>query len=204
MKRSAGSRPRARDSGKVRIIAGRCRGRILRFNAVEGLRPSGDRVRETLFNWLQPFVVGARCLDMFAGSGALGFEAASRGAARVDMYEQSAVATSDLSRNRDLLGVDEVNIHRENALHACRPQAAYDIVFVDPPFEEQLHSAAIDTLERNRLVANDSLVYLEWPRADGKPSVPAHWHVRREQAAGDVGFTLYTVGRAAGNNIASH
>lgn len=200
MKRRARSRARSGDAGRVRIIAGRDRGRVLRFHAVDGLRPTGDRVRETLFNWLQPRLPGARCLDMFAGSGALGFEAASRGAAKVDMYERSCIALDDLSRNLQLLGAGAVDLHAEDVLQMRRVGAPYDIVFIDPPFDAQLHNAAIALLDRQQLLNGGALVYLEWPAKAAPPATPAHWQCRRDKVAGDVGFALFDAGSV---NIAS-
>jgi 16S rRNA (guanine966-N2)-methyltransferase len=193
MRRSTASGARVPEQGRVRIIAGRYRGRKLGFRAIDGLRPSGDRVRETLFNWLQPWLPESRCLDMFAGSGALGFECASRGAARVDMYENSAVAATDLTRNRDTLQADTVIIHRADVLQAQWHDGPYDIIFIDPPFDRQIHQQAIAMIDREGLAGEGSLVYVEWRKADGQPGVPAHWSMRRDRVAGDVGFALFSV-----------
>lgn len=201
MKRRTRSRSSVGDAGRVRIIAGRHRGRVLRFRSVEGLRPTGDRVRETLFNWLQPFLPGARCLDMFAGSGALGFEAASRGAAHVDMYEHSGDAITVLSDNLQLLGSDCVSLHAQDVLQMPHVAVPYDVVFIDPPFDALLHADAISLLERQQLLANDALVYLEWPGQGGRPATPPHWRCRREKVAGEVGFALFDADPAS--NIAS-
>ncbi len=204
MRRSASSRAHATETGQVRIIAGRYRGRKLGFRAVDGLRPSGDRVRETLFNWLQPSLPGARCLDMFAGSGALGFECASRGASQVDMYESAALAAADLVRNRDTLQAECVVIHRKDVLQVQWQVAPYDVIFVDPPFDRHIHHRAVEMIDRERLVAPGSQVYLEWRKKDGQPDVPAHWVMHRDQVAGDVAFAVFRVAAVAGDDIAGH
>lgn len=148
------SRPRtaarspAPPAGKVRIIAGRWRGSRLEVPAVPGLRPSPDRVRETLFNWLQGDVAGARCLDLFAGSGALGFEAASRGAGEVVMVERDPRALAALGAAKARLGADQVEVVADDALAWLMrgPGRPFDVVFVDPPFAAGLHRAVLAAL----------------------------------------------------------
>lgn len=120
---------------QLRIIGGRWRGRRVAFPDAQGLRPTPDRVRETLFNWLAPRIAGARCLDLFAGSGALGFEAASRGAARVVMIEQDQLAFAALQANAKTLQATRVQIVRGDALNFARSaNQPFDVVFVDPPY----------------------------------------------------------------------
>ncbi len=131
------ARPSA--SNTLRIIGGDHRGRKLRFLDARGLRPTGDRIRETLFNWLQNDISGSHCLDMFAGSGALGFEAASRGAAQVHMIEYNPRVAAQLSDNCELLRIqDRVHVHKGSALSWVGKNAdVFDIVFIDPPFADE-------------------------------------------------------------------
>lgn len=182
--------------GSVRIIAGIWRGRRLDVPAVEGLRPTGDRLRETLFNWLQPTIVGARCLDLFAGSGALGFEAASRGAAQVTLVEPHRLAADSIARSIESLGAaDRVRLERRTAgarLDADEPPC--DIVFVDPPFDLACQG---DTLRRlaHAHLSDGALVYVEAPRAQAtEADLPTTLGLWRERAFGDVAARLYRYG----------
>ena len=182
--------PRApKTAGKVRIIAGRWRGSKLDVPDVAGLRPSSDRVRETLFNWLQGHIAGARCLDLFAGSGALGFEAASRGALRVTMIERDAVALAALRASAARLGAGQVEILAADALAwlARTPDRAFDVVFVDPPFAAGLHRDALDALAP--WLAADAQVYVE-TAGDAAPPALAGFVPRREGATREVRFAL--------------
>lgn len=174
----------------MRIIAGSLGGRVLEFNVVEGLRPSGDRIRETLFNWLQPNLPGALCLDMYAGSGALGFEALSRGAMQVDMIEKSALAAADLQRNAEQLKASRAVVRHADVTRCEWPARQYDIVFIDPPFAGLLHDQSIVLLQRHALLHADSLVYLEWPARQAPPELPSAWRMERRQSAGEVCFAL--------------
>ena len=141
--------------GTVRIIAGQWRGTRLPIPDLPGLRPSGDRGRETLFNWLQASVRGARCADLFAGSGVLGLEAASRGAAQVTLIEKDVVAARHIQATIDKLGAEQVRCVHSDALQWLRdqPEASLDIVFIDPPFGQGLAEKALALLEEHRLVA---------------------------------------------------
>ena len=186
-------------SNSVRIISGNWRGRRLAVADVPGLRPSGDRCRETLFNWLQPRLRGARCVDLFAGSGALGLEAASRGAARVVLVEQAAVAARTLTESVGLLlggdveGVARVEVVRGDALRwlqECAP-ASIDIAFVDPPFGSDLADRTLRLLQKRGLMAPEGLVYLETARQSPAPSLPPGWTVRREKTLGEVRMQLF-------------
>lgn len=161
-----------------------------------GLRPSGDRSRETLFNWLQPFVVGARCLDLFAGSGALGFEAASRGAAQVDLVEIAPLAISALSQSRALLGADQVAIHRANALEwlAREQPEGYDIVFIDPPFDSGLAVQVLQKLQQAQLVNAGGFVYVEAAAQLPELVLQAPFALWREKVLGGVRMRVFRVG----------
>jgi len=180
-----------RTGNQVRIIGGEHRGRRLSFPELPGLRPSGDRVRETLFNWLQPVIVNARCLDLFAGSGALGLEAASRGAREVVMLDLARRVVRQLEANRELLDLSRVEIYEADALvwleQGPRP---FDVVFVDPPFAEHLLPAVCAKLEANAWLATDACVYLEDDAGRGFSALPENWQWYRQRRAGQVSFGL--------------
>lgn len=178
--------------GTVRIIAGRLRGSRLAVPELPGLRPTADRVRETLFNWLQDRVAGARCLDLFAGSGALGFEAASRGAAEVVMVERDRQLCSRLRAEAERLKVPEARVECADALAFLdRPAPqGFDLVFIDPPFAANLHVPALERLAARGWLAPDARVYVEAPLA-ATPPVPAGWERLREGRTREVGFALY-------------
>lgn len=177
--------------GSVRIIAGHWRGTRLPVPDRPGLRPTSDRVRETLFNWLQPVLPGARVLDLFAGSGALGLEAASRGAAHVQLVEadpQLAQALAAAAARLD--GEGRVTVRRGDALAFLREDAGerWDIAFVDPPFAADLWPAVLALLP-TRLSA-DAWLYVESP-AGHAPDLPADWALHRESGTRDVRYALY-------------
>ena len=178
----------------LRIIGGEWRSRRLRFPAVAGLRPTPNRIRETLFNWLQDEVRGKTCLDLFAGSGALGFEALSRGAARAILIERNASACRGLADNIRLLQTENAEIHQTSAWDWLRltrqPPGSIDIVFLDPPFAGGLLPQACDTLERSGLLAASALIYLEAETAVDPRRLPANWRLRKSGAAGDVHYFL--------------
>ena len=180
-------------SNTVRIIGGEWRGRRVRFPAAPGLRPSSDRRRETLFNWLAGELEGAVCLDLFAGSGALGLEAASRGAARVVLVEASREVAAALAASVRSLGAGrrvEV-VHAQVARYLNREPVAQDVVFLDPPFAQP--RLAADTLRRltGGWLAPGALVYLEVAARAERPAVPQGWRLRREATAGDAHALLY-------------
>ncbi len=179
---------------QVRIIAGQWRGRRLTFADVEGLRPTPDRIRETLFNWLAPSLSGACCLDLFAGSGALGFEAASRGAARVVMVERSAEVAASLRGNRDRLGAGAIEIINQDAASYLggRPER-FEIVFLDPPFgdPDSLQASARRLTEAGWLGAG-TRIYLEMAATRPLARVPDGWVLLKDKRAGQVIFRLYS------------
>lgn len=183
-------------SGKnqLRIIGGKWRGRKLSFPDLQGLRPTGDRIRETLFNWLTPFLPGARCLDLFAGSAALGLEALSRGASEVIFVEKNASAADSIANNCTLLGADNSQLHRTDALAWLAKPAVtpFDIIFLDPPFSDNLINPTLDLLQENHYAASGTLVYLETARV--APLIPpANWQLFKEKFAGQVAFRLYLI-----------
>lgn len=179
-------------AGLLRIIGGSWRGRKLTFPEVEGLRPTGDRIRETLFNWLQPVLGGSHCLDCCAGSGALGFEAASRGASHVSMVEADRAAYNTLSENKALINAEQIELFYgrvEDYLNAA--QKPFDVVFLDPPYQLNLWTS-IATLLTDRALLNDGArIYLEYPRRQEQPELPASWQCLREKQAGDVKYALF-------------
>ena len=185
-------------SGTVRIIGGRWRGSKLPVADLPGLRPSADRVRETLFNWLQSSISGARCLDLFAGSGALGLEAASRGAAHVLLVERERVLAAALRTSVARLegAADNVEILEGDALRwlALPPSQAFDIVFLDPPFAERLWDPVFAALPG--WLSPAAWIYLE-SSVDATPQAPAGWILHREGRTRDVRYALYRSGAIA-------
>ena len=174
----------------MRIIGGLLRGSRLDILDVPGLRPTPDRVRETLFNWLMPVIEGARCLDLFAGTGALGIEALSRGAAAVDFVESDAKLAALLRANLARLK-QTANVHQSNASRFLETSIeTYDIVFLDPPFADDLWETAMQTLEGSARMRSSAWIYIESP-ADRTIVAPAHWQLHREGRAGAVRFALY-------------
>jgi len=146
----------------LRIIGGEWRSRKLPFPDVPGLRPTPDRVRETLFNWLQMKVPGARCLDLFAGSGALGLEALSRGAGEVVMVEKHAAAANALRANIALLRAERaVLLHDDAFRYLQRESGAFDLIFLDPPFRQNLLEPLLETITAKALLAAGGMIYLE-------------------------------------------
>jgi 16S rRNA (guanine966-N2)-methyltransferase len=180
--------------GRLRLIGGRWRGRRLPIPDQPGLRPSPDRVRETLFNWLAPVLPGARCLDLFAGSGALGLEAASRGASRVVLIERNDQVARQLRANCQTLDAHNVEVVQADALTwlAGTPQP-FDLLFLDPPFAEGLLAPACRRLAERGWLAPGARVYLESADRTGFPPLPASWELIRERTAGQVRFGLVLV-----------
>ena len=176
--------------GKLRIIGGSLRGSKLAVPDLPGLRPTPDRVRETLFNWLMPVIAGARCLDLFAGTGALGIEALSRGAAAVDFVETDARLAEALRAN--LLRLKQpAQVHRADAGQFLAAGAArYDIVFLDPPFSADLWSTAAQALQTHARLNDDAWLYVESP-VQTPPALPADFSLHREGRAGTVRYALY-------------
>ena len=182
---------RIRRDDTVRIIAGKWRSRIVRFPAAAQLRPTPDRVRETLFNWLGQRLDGLACLDLFAGSGALGFEALSRGAGRVVMVESDRAVAQGLRESARELGAGDVEVVHDEALAwLARPGERFDVAFVDPPYASELAAAALARLPAR--LNPGARVYVESPAA---LALEAPWRVLREDRAGAVRYALYELGR---------
>jgi 16S rRNA (guanine966-N2)-methyltransferase len=179
------NRKRTEKAGRIRIIGGEFRGRRITVPPRPGLRPTPDRVRETLFNWLGQRLDGLACLDLFAGTGALGFEAASRGAARVVMVERDAVVFSSLEKTRALVGALQVELVPGDALeYLARGTEAFDVVFLDPPFGQNALPAVLDRLPVR--LAPQARVYVEAERPVRDPA----WRELRGARAGQVSYQL--------------
>ena len=179
-------------SNSVRIIGGDWRGRRLQVADVPGLRPTGDRCRETLFNWLQPWVAAADCADLFAGTGALGFEAASRGAASVLMIEKHRRAQMVLRQSIEQLQAVQIKLLEGGAMSLIdefKPDS-YDLVFVDPPFDSNLGAIVLERLDKTACVRRGGFVYVESPASTVLPA-PEGWSVWRDQQIGDVRMQLF-------------
>lgn len=181
--------------GQVRIIAGQWRSRKLHFPDSDGLRPTGDRMREMLFNWLQSDVYGARCLDVFAGSGALGLEALSRGAAQVDFCEQALFVANALKQNLALLGCNQAQVYMTDALQwLTQPNVApYDVVFIDPPFQLALQQRCCELLQQQALLTDGAWVYVEQPVQQAALQLPENWDLAKQKSLGAVQAMLYQV-----------
>lgn len=174
---AAGGRAPAPKPGVVRIVGGQWRRRLLPVPVKEGLRPTPDRVRETLFNWLGQDLAGWRCLDAFAGTGALGFEAASRGAARVVMVEKDAQVARHLQQTMATLGAQSIEVRRGDGLQLLSAEAAarassWDVIFLDPPFATDLDAQSLPLAAQ--AMAQDGWIYLESARAWSDEAVAPH------------------------------
>jgi 16S rRNA (guanine966-N2)-methyltransferase len=181
--------------GRVRIVAGRWRGRRLTVPDLPGLRPTPDRVRETLFNWLTPLVEGACCLDLFAGTGALGFEAASRGAARVVLVEEAVPAVAAMRRQVAVLGAENVEIVAADVLSWIAGSGApFDIVFLDPPFGSGLICPVCRRLAEGGWLPPGARVYIESELDAAALELPEGWELLRRGKAGHVRYYLATAG----------
>ncbi|HEX5129316.1 MAG TPA: 16S rRNA (guanine(966)-N(2))-methyltransferase RsmD [Usitatibacter sp.] len=182
--------PRTSGRNRVRIIAGKWRSRIVKFPAAAQLRPTPDRVRETLFNWLGQRMDGLACLDLFAGSGALGFEALSRGARRVVMVESDRGIAEGLRGSARELGAEGLEVVNAEALSwLARGNERFDVVFVDPPFASELAQAALAVLPPR--LDPGARVYVE---SSAPLDLPAPWRAVREDRAGAVRYALYELG----------
>jgi 16S rRNA (guanine966-N2)-methyltransferase len=177
---------------ELRIVGGSLRGRKWRFPEVEGLRPTPDRVRETLFNWLAPHIAGARVLDLFAGSGALGFEAMSRGARSATLIESNSQASAQLTATAVQFGLTETQVIAMDALQFLRQQspAQFDIVFLDPPFAGKLLPQALEALALRKVLAAGGFCYVEQAANAPLPLLPTGWVLHRSGKAGEVGYHL--------------
>lgn len=179
----------------MRIVGGRWRSRQLPVADLPGLRPTTDRVRETLFNWLQADIPGAYCLDLFAGSGALGFEAASRGAEQVVMLELQAEAYRKLCDNKKILTADNIQCLQQDAIQWIKTvkmveQQQFDVVFLDPPYASDLLEEICILLAQSDVLAANAKIYIEHSAQQSLPELPINWQIIRGKKAGQVAYHL--------------
>lgn len=201
MKKNSKNGSKSPSGGKqaqVRIIGGSWRGRKLPILDKDGLRPTTDRVRETLFNWLMPVIYDANCLDVFSGTGALGFEALSRGARNVTMLEKDGAVAEQLNECKELLKASNCNVINTDSLqwltkYKNEQESAFDIIFLDPPFKQGLMPETVDLIEQNQLIADGGYIYIETDIDTDITNLPLHWHLHREKKAGQVHYRLYQV-----------
>ena len=193
-KPSASQSEHRRPAGRLRIVAGNWRGRLLKVVDAPSLRPTPERIRETLFNWLQEQIHGRRCLDLFAGSGALGLEALSRGAGEVVFVEQSRRVADGLRSNLALLGADTGAVVQADALTYLErpPSQPFDLVYLDPPFAMDRMTELCTLLARPGWLNPDALLYTEQGKGQDTHSLPPGWATRREKTAGAVRYALLT------------
>ena len=181
--------------GRLRIVAGKWRSRLLDIADVPGLRPTSERIRETLFNWLVPTIPAARCLDLFAGTGALGLEALSRGAGDVVFVEKSPVAAKVLRDNVQVLDALTADVRQADALAFVNapPESKFDIVFLDPPFAADMLGDLCRLLDEASVLGSGALVYLEEDRARPETDLPSGWRIMKSKTAGNVRYSLAQV-----------
>ncbi|HNP62916.1 MAG TPA: 16S rRNA (guanine(966)-N(2))-methyltransferase RsmD [Woeseiaceae bacterium] len=197
VKKSAGKKKSP--AGQLRIVAGIWRSRRLQIADLPGLRPTSSRIRETLFNWLTPGIHGAHCLDLCAGTGALGIEALSRGAASAIFVERSALAAATLRSNLASLGARQFEVRVEDAQRFLLQPGArkFDIVFLDPPFAADLHDELCRLLDKHDWLVSKAKIYIELDKDQSLPTLPAGWSVVHNKTAGNVRYMLATA-RARG------
>jgi len=177
-------------TGFIRIIGGKWRGRKLSFSPSANLRPTKDRVRETVFNWLAKNIVGARCLDCFAGTGAFGFEALSRGAAYVTMIDKSPQIIKQLTANAKLLNAQNFDCYCAAMPHLNQPLTQFDIVFLDPPYHQNLIAPCCELLINTHLLKDNALVYIEAETELSPLPTPLNWQIVKQGKAGPVAYFL--------------
>lgn len=180
---------------KVRIIAGRCRGRVISFTNIDGLRPTPDRVRETLFNWLQADIAGANCLDLFAGSGVLGIEALSRGASQVLAIEYHVGSAGMIRTEGAKLGLDQLEVITgkvsDFVVKANNSRfERFNIVFIDPPYKDKVLPEVFHQLDENDWLAPGAKIYFEANYAIGQDELPISWNLYKTKKAGQVYYYL--------------
>ena len=183
-------------SSQLRVIGGQWRGRKLDFIAVDGLRPTPDRVRETLFNWIQPYLPGAQCLDLFSGTGALGIEALSRGAGHVTFVDLNRTTAQQLKHNLQVLKtqqaeVIEADITQWLASRLTGNEVKYDLVFMDPPFRKDLVGVCCGWLEQHEMLSDNAVIYIETESELPHINTPTHWIEHRHKKAGQVSYRLF-------------
>lgn len=181
-------------NGSIRIIGGKWRGRKLSVLDKQGLRPTTDRVKETLYNWLMPIIQNSNCLDCFSGSGSLGFEAASRGAQSVTLLEKDKQTANQLKKNKQLIAGDNIDIYATDTFQWLdKPaQKQFDVVFIDPPFHQSLIEKTVQLLENNHWLTSSAYIYIESETNHDLTSyIPSNWYLHREKTAGQVHSYLF-------------
>ncbi|WNC72454.1 16S rRNA (guanine(966)-N(2))-methyltransferase RsmD [Thalassotalea psychrophila] len=179
-------------TGQVRIIAGQFRGRKLPVIMADGLRPTTDRVKETVFNWLMPHLYNAKCLDCFAGSGSLGFEALSRGVSSTQFYELNATAAKKIQENIQLLKANNAQISKGSCLQLLETeQQQFDLVFIDPPFRKGFVAQTAELLETKQLLTDEAIIYVEVESELTDLQLPINWQLLKEKISGQVAYRLY-------------
>lgn len=183
----------AQKKNSLRIIGGTWRSRRIQFVDIPEIRPTPDRVRETLFNWLETKIVGASCLDLFAGSGVLGFEAASRGASKVIQVDVNETIVAMLSQQKQLFTAQQIHILQQDALaYLQQVEQQFDVVFLDPPFNSNiLQQALLILIERKLLAPSSGLVYIESSAQSIRPQCLDEFSSIHEKVAGQVHYALY-------------
>lgn len=187
-KNQAGARKAGPKSTQgVRIIAGEWRGRRLEVLESDGLRPTGSRVREMLFNWLQAFTMGSTALDLFSGSGVLGFEAASRAAKSVTLIEKNPKIASKIQQNVEAFKAENIQVFQQSAAYfLSQTEQSFNLIFLDPPFSENLHQLMIDLIDENSVLEKAGHLYVEMPKKSPLPQLPKHWAVVKDKKVSDV------------------
>lgn len=187
-------------SNRFRLVSGAWRGRRLQFPSSGDVRPTPDRVRETLFNWIGPAIHGQRALDLFAGSGALGLEGLSRGLREAVFVERDRRLAAALKGHLELLEAeDRAHVRQMDVrtfLKAERPQTPFDLVFLDPPYDAGLHAPVLQALDAGPWLAPEANIYIEYRARATPPALPETWHWHRQSKAGEVGFGLARRSRA--------
>jgi len=176
----------------LRIIGGRWRRQLISFPDIPGLRPTHDRIRETLFNWLAPVIEGSSCLDLFAGSGALGFEALSRGAKQVTFIDNDKEAIAAIKANAAKLKADNVDIISGNCpiVMPSLAFAPYDIVFLDPPFHQGLLASSSEWLEQSGYLNDEAYIYIETEKGNAPLPVPENWRIKKDATTASLAYYL--------------
>ncbi|MBL09341.1 MAG: 16S rRNA (guanine(966)-N(2))-methyltransferase RsmD [Acidiferrobacteraceae bacterium] len=182
--------------GSLRIIGGVWKSRVIEFSGSKNLRPTADSTRETLFNWLAPEISGSKCLDLFAGSGSLGFEAASRGANEVHMVDNNHITHQQLLHTCKILAAIQINVYCQNALDFLKKSKfGYDIVFLDPPFQNDLLPEIVSILEQSGSMIDNALIYIEQPNKIDRFELQERWSVYREKRSSNIIYGLYRLNK---------
>lgn len=179
--------------GKIRIIGGKWRGRQLPVLDQIGLRPTSDRIRETLFNWLMPIIQNSHCLDCFSGSGALGFEAASRYADKVVLLEKNPLIVKQLKNNVNHIDATEITVQQTDTVQWLKnsPSDTFNVVFLDPPFKQNLLAQVVTLLENQKWLAQNAWIYVECELNEANAIFPDSWQLHREIKTKEVYARLY-------------